>query len=165
MSKKKSKRRKTSNKRQAKAPASKKWPVNTIAAVIAAAAVGGFFFFSKSDPIPYANPPAKTSIDPESLKGGETRPTLSPALFVGNVARAYNIAGENRELLDSMYCYCNCKKTIGHKSLLSCYTDKHAVDCKICQDQAFYAVYRYQEGKDIAGVRSAVDKKFWRPLR
>ena len=75
------------------------------------------------------------------------------------------LAKENRELLDSMYCYCNCKETIGHKSLLSCYADNHAVSCGICQDQAFYAASRFQGGDDIAQVRFAVDKKFWKPLR
>lgn len=163
MSKKKTKRKKTSKKRQVKSTTSKKWPIITIAVVMVAA--GGFFFYSKSDRTPYAYRQDNVPVDVAALKGGETRPTLSPALFVGNVARAYNVARENRELLDSMYCYCNCKKTIGHRSLLSCFTDKHAVDCKICQDQAFYAASRYHEGKEIAEVRFAVDKKFWRPLR
>jgi hypothetical protein len=29
-------------------------------------------------------------------------------------------------LLDKLYCYCNCHKYFGHKSLLSCYVDRHA---------------------------------------
>ncbi|MHC4076543.1 MAG: CYCXC family (seleno)protein, partial [Planctomycetota bacterium] len=107
----------------------------------------------------------KASVNIDLLKGGETRPTLSPVRFVGKTAEAYKIAGENRELLDSLYCYCNCKKNFGHKSLLSCYVDTHAVDCKICQDQAFYASSRYKKGDDITRARAAVDKRFWRPLR
>ena len=55
---------------------------------------------------------AADSSDPSVLRGGENRPTLSPAQFTGKVARAYNVAKENRELLDSMYCYCNCKLSI-----------------------------------------------------
>jgi hypothetical protein len=148
---KKLKRKKTSRKRQAKTSTSKKRPIIILLAVLVA--VGSYFFYFKGDRNPYAYRPDKTTLDIEALKGGETRPT------------AYNVAGQNRELLDSMHCYCNCKKTIGHKSLLSCFADKHAVDCKICQDQAFYAASRFQEGNDIAQVRLAVDKKFWRPLR
>lgn len=128
-------------------------------------AVGGYLFYNKSNRIQTAKSLNKTPIDIEALKGGETRPTLSPVLFVGNVAKAYNLARKNRELLDSIYCYCNCKKNFGHKSLLSCYVDKHAAGCKICMDQAFYADSRFKEGMDIAQVRFAVDKKFWRPLR
>ena len=163
---KKSKRKKgrrTSRKNQVKSSNSKKIRILMLVAVLIAA--GGYFFYYKSNRTQAAYSPAKTPADIEALKGGETRPTLSPVLFVGKVARAYSIAGKNRELLDSIYCYCNCKKTIGHKSLLSCFADKHAVNCDICQDQAFYAVSRFEAGDGIAQVRFAVDKKFWRPLR
>jgi hypothetical protein len=160
---KKSKRKKTSRKKQVKSSNSKKLRIIILAAVLIAA--GGYFFYNKSNRTQAAYNPGKTPTDIEALKGGETRPTLSPVLFVGKTARAYKVARENRELLDSMYCYCNCKKTISHKSLLSCFTDKHAVDCQICQDQAFYAASRFQGGDDIAQVRFAVDKKFWKPLK
>ena len=30
------------------------------------------------------------------------------------------------DVLDRLYCYCECDKHLGHKSLLSCYTDGHA---------------------------------------
>jgi hypothetical protein len=158
-----SKRKKTSRKKQVKSSNSKKLRIIMLVAILVAA--GGYFFYNKTNRTQAAYSPAKTPADIEALKGGETRATLSPVLFVGKVARAYSVARENRELLDSIYCYCNCKKTIGHKSLLSCFTDKHAVNCDICQDQAFYAASRFQGGDDIAQVRFAVDKKFWRPLR
>lgn len=108
---------------------------------------------------------AIASIDIATLRGGEIQPTLAPALFTGKTAQAYHIAKENRDLLDSLYCFCNCKRTVGHKSLLSCYVDKHAANCDICQNQAFYAYPLYQKGDDIVSIRNAVDKKFWRPLR
>ena len=160
---KKSKRKKTSRKKQVKPSNSKKLRLIMLAVILVA--VGGYLFYNKSNRIQAAKGLNSTPIDIEALKGGETRPTLSPVLFVGNVAKAYNLAGQNRELLDSMYCYCNCKENFGHKSLLSCYVDKHAADCKICMDQAFYADSRFKEGMDIAQVRLAVDKKFWKPLR
>jgi hypothetical protein len=163
---KKSKRKKgkkTSRKKQVKSSNSKRLRIIMFVAILIAA--GGYFFYNKNNRTQAAYSPAKTPTDIEALKGGETRPTLSPVLFVGKVAKAYNVARKNSELLDSIYCYCNCKKTIGHKSLLSCFADKHAVNCDICQDQAFYAASRFQGGDDIAQVRFAVDKKFWRPLR
>jgi hypothetical protein len=162
---KKTRRKKKSRKKQVKSkPAnSKKLPI--IILVVALVAAGGYFFYYKSNRIGATNISGKTPLDIAALKGGETRPTLSPVLFVGNVAKAYHLAKKNRELLDSMYCYCNCKKNIGHKSLLSCYVDRHAADCEICMDQTFYAYDRSQKGDMIAQVRNAVDKKFWRPLR
>ena len=56
----------------------------------------------------------------------ETRPTLDPALFVGKARLAHQIAREIPDALDQLYCYCECDKHMGHKSLLSCYTDGHA---------------------------------------
>ena len=56
----------------------------------------------------------------------ETRPTLDPARFVGKAATTHQIAREIPDALDHMYCYCECDKHVGHKSLLSCYTDGHA---------------------------------------
>jgi hypothetical protein len=56
----------------------------------------------------------------------ETRPTLDPALFVGKAALAHQVARRIPEVLDQLYCYCECDKHMGHRSLLSCYTDGHA---------------------------------------
>lgn len=57
----------------------------------------------------------------------ETRPTLDPARFVGKVALAHQVAREIPDILDQLDCYCGCEAHAGHKSLLSCYTDGHAV--------------------------------------
>ncbi|MBI2197349.1 MAG: hypothetical protein HYU42_01930 [Candidatus Rokubacteria bacterium] len=56
----------------------------------------------------------------------ETRPTLDPARFVGKARVAHQVAREIPGILDQLYCYCECDKHMGHKSLLSCYTDGHA---------------------------------------
>jgi hypothetical protein len=56
----------------------------------------------------------------------ETRATLDPALFVGKAAAAHKVAREIPDVLDQLYCYCQCDKHMGHKSLLSCYADGHA---------------------------------------
>jgi hypothetical protein len=58
--------------------------------------------------------------------GRETRPTLDPARFVGKARLAHQVAREIPDVLDRLYCYCECDKHLGHKSLLSCYTDGHA---------------------------------------
>ena len=42
----------------------------------------------------------------------ETRPVLTDAIFTGRVAKAYRIAAEIPKVLDSLFCYCYCKKTI-----------------------------------------------------
>jgi hypothetical protein len=92
---KKSKRK--TRKKQVKSSNSKK--LRIIMFVVILIAAGGYFFYSKNDRSQAAYSPAKTPAEIEALKGGETRPTLSPVLFVGKVARAYNVAGKNRAVL------------------------------------------------------------------
>ena len=158
----KSRSKKVSGKRHAKSMQPTKTLPITIAVVIVIF-IGGYFYdqYSRDYPMAIKNVSA-ANID--ALRGGETRPTLSPALFFGKAARTYKIARENPELIDSLYCYCNCKQNFGHKSLLTCFVDKHALNCDICQDQALYADSLYQTNNDIAKIRLAVDKRFWRPL-
>lgn len=63
----------------------------------------------------------------ESLRRGETRATLDPNLFQDpRVRKAYQAAKEIPWVLDSIYCYCFCEESFQHKSLLSCYVDRHA---------------------------------------
>lgn len=96
------------------------------------------------------------------LRGGETRMTLSPVEFTGATAHAYEIAREIPDVLDSLHCYCECKKNFGHKSLLTCYVDEHARHCDVCQDEAFMAYDLRRQGMDIISIRRAVDARFSR---
>lgn len=104
---------------------------------------------------------SKTEVkNPAELRGGETRRTLSPLEFTGATARAYEIAGEIPEVIDSLHCYCECKKHFGHKSLLTCYVDDHAMHCDICQDEVFLAYELHKQGMDILSIRKTVDERF-----
>lgn len=105
---------------------------------------------------------AQSEIDAASLRGGETRATLSPAYFYGPAAKAYKAAREIPEVIDSLHCYCECKKNFGHKSLLTCYVDRHAERCGVCIDEALMAQKMHKDGKDIVTIRKAVDKQFGR---
>jgi hypothetical protein len=60
------------------------------------------------------------------VRGGETRPVLSPSLFVGRANGAYAAAKQYAKVMDQVFCYCKCDEPpTYHKSLLSCFTDKH----------------------------------------
>jgi hypothetical protein len=143
-----------------------KIPLLPIVIILAAVVVVGAWGYwnNKFTAETVAQSTQSENVDLSDLKGGETKPVLSPSRFVGKTAHAYKVAMDNQLLLDHMYCYCYCQKTIGHKSLLSCFTDKHAVNCTICQDQALFSKKLADEGLDIAEVRKKVDKKFWKPF-
>jgi hypothetical protein len=114
----------------------------------------------------YANNPSRSS-NPQPKDGSayvrrETKATLSPALFIGQTEKAYQIAQEMPDVIDELYCYCECDKHSGHRSLLSCYTDNHAANCDICQDEALEAAQMVKQGYGMAEIRSRIDGKFSR---
>lgn len=96
----------------------------------------------------------------ESIRGRETRETMSPLYFTGAVRDAYQIAKEIPDVLDGLHCYCECKKNFGHKSLLTCYVDEHAKRCDLCLNEAYMASELHRQGMDALSIRKAVDKRF-----
>ena len=97
------------------------------AALVLISSLGLAFLWSDQAPGgPLTGPsPSSAPIAP-AVPRRETRPTLDPARFVGKAAAAHRVAREIPDVLDRLYCYCRCDKHMGHKSLLSCYTDGHA---------------------------------------
>lgn len=69
--------------------------------------------------------PAGAGNHPTLPPGTALPPTLAPALFVGKTAAAYRVAREIPATLAQLYCYCRCDRSVGHRSLLDCFTDDH----------------------------------------
>jgi uncharacterized protein with PCYCGC motif len=105
-------------------------------------------------------PDDSVGVQASSLKGGETRETLPPGNFSGVTAQAYQVAKDMPEVLDNLYCYCDCKKHFGHKSLLTCYVDEHAKNCDICLNEALLARELHNQGKDAKAIREIIDQRF-----
>jgi uncharacterized protein YbaR (Trm112 family) len=118
--------------------------------------VGGVYFATK--PAGYVDPVA-----PATGVLVETRPVMSSALFTGKVARAYRIAAEIPKVLDSQFCYCYCKQEKQHKTLLTCFTNKHGSKCDTCINEVLYSYELYKKGYTLDEIILAVDKKFYRP--
>ena len=95
----------------------------------------------------------------------ENRPVMSSAFYTGKVAEAYRIAAEIPKVIDSQFCYCYCKKNHQHKTLLTCFTNKHGAKCDTCINEVLYAYEMYKQGKTIDEIVVAVDKKFYRPYK
>lgn len=71
-------------------------------------------------------------------------PTLPPEMFTGMTRAAYQAAREIPQTIAQLPCYCHCDKGFGHKSLHSCYVDKHASQCAVCVDEAL-AAYKMEK--------------------
>tara|TARA_B100000686_G_scaffold40346_1_gene41688 strand:+ start:635 stop:1126 length:492 start_codon:yes stop_codon:yes gene_type:complete len=95
----------------------------------------------------------------------ENRPVLNPVAFVGKAAQAYRVAAKIPKVIDSLFCYCYCKKDHGHKTLLTCFTSEHGSKCDTCIGEVLYAYELYKDGKSLDDIVEAVDKKFYRPYR
>jgi hypothetical protein len=114
----------------------------------------------------YANNSSR-STNPQPQDGSayvrrETKVSLSPALFVGKTETAYRVAEQIPDVIDHLYCYCECDKHSGHRSLLSCFTDNHAANCGVCQDEALDAAKMKKQGYTMAEIRSRIDAKYSR---
>ena len=69
--------------------------------------------------------------------------TLSPEQFSGLTRAAYQAAKKIPQTIAQLPCYCHCDRSLGHKSLHSCFEDDHAAHCAVCAGEALMA-YRLQ---------------------
>ena len=73
---------------------------------------------------------------------------------------AYEAARRAPQVLDGIYCHCNCSKSIGHRSLLTCFETDHGSYCGICMGEAMMAAKMHGSGNSLAQIRKAIDKQF-----
>jgi hypothetical protein len=73
---------------------------------------------------------------------------------------AYAAAREFPEVLDGLYCHCDCGERDGLRSLLSCFESKMPQTCGICRGEAEMAARLAREGMTLEEIRKAVDKRY-----
>lgn len=96
------------------------------------------------------------------------RPGITPAKVVPQslvprtpgANEAYAAAREAAATLDGVYCYCDCSKHAGHRSLLTCFESEHGAYCDICMDEAMLASGMAKQGKSLMDIRTAIDRQF-----
>ncbi len=84
--------------------------------------------------------------------------TLAPEQFTDpKTKQAYEVAHDNPKLLMQMPCFCYCDKTgLNHKSLLSCFVDRHGANCDICIDEAVMAAKLQKENLIVKEIREKI---------
>ena len=99
---------------------------------------------------------------PEPRLGVTAERVLPPAVVPNtpNSAEAYAAARAAPALLDGLYCHCNCSRTVGHRSLLTCFESQHGAYCDICIGEALLAAQLAAQGKTLQQVRQAIDRQF-----
>ena len=90
----------------------------------------------------------------------ESRVTLDPKNFQGDVRKAYEAAERNPALLAQLHCYCGCDKADGHKNLLDCFRDTHGSTCAICVGEAVDAEAMANRGVPVEQIRDALRARY-----
>ena len=98
----------------------------------------------------------------------EKRPVLDSGLFSDRtiyepeVVPAYQVARKIPATLDRLHCFCECAENpqLRHKTLLTCFTDRHAAGCGICTREALMAAELKQKGATDDEVVGTVESIF-----
>src|SRR5688572_9565948 len=97
----------------------------------------------------------------------EPRPAFAGSVIAGErfaqapqVARVYKMAAAVPNLLDGLYCYCECSKHAGHRSLLTCFESEHGASCDVCMDEVVMAYTMSQNGASLLEIREAIDARY-----
>lgn len=73
------------------------------------------------------------------------------------VADTYRMAAAIPNVLDGLYCHCDCSKHSDHRSLLTCFQSDHGAACDVCLTEAALAYRMTQEGRSLGDIRKAID--------
>ena len=76
------------------------------------------------------------------------------------VLEAYAAARSHPELFDGVYCACECDKSMGHRSLLSCFESRQAIGCIACREEGELVARLARDGKTLQEIRVAVDNEY-----
>ncbi|PLS16255.1 hypothetical protein CVD28_17410 [Bacillus sp. M6-12] len=87
------------------------------------------------------------------------------------MAVIYAAAGQNKELLENIPCYCGCSESAGHRDNYDCFIhenkesgavvwDDHGTRCGVCLETASESITLYKSGKSIKEIRDLIDDKY-----
>ena len=109
------------------------------------------------------SPISTTSTVHPDPRPGITAERVLPSSMMPNgpgVLAAYEAARSAPQALDGVYCHCNCSKSIGHRSLLTCFETEHGAYCDICMGEAMLAAKMAGDGRSLTEIRQAIDAQF-----
>ncbi len=98
---------------------------------------------------------------PDPRPGITAEHVLADAKVDAKHRDAYDAAREIPEILDGIYCHCDCAdRHSNFRSLLSCYETDMPMSCGVCAGEARTALRLYKRGKTLDEIRAAIDKRY-----
>jgi len=106
--------------------------------------------------------PGQATRHPDPRPGITAERVLTPGMIphTPGAVEAYAAARAAPAVLDGVYCHCNCSRTLGHRSLLTCFESDHGAYCDICMGEATTAARLAQAGTSLQQIRAAIDRQF-----
>jgi hypothetical protein len=126
-------------------------------ALVALAAIATSAQFSDV-PAYHPAPPKKTEKLPPILGGLDLG---GPNFKYPFQVRAYELAAKVPSAIYQQPCYCRCDRSVGHKSLHSCFESTHGAHCAACMKELFYTYQQNKQGKTAAQIREGIIKGDW----
>ena len=111
-------------------------------------------------PQPRKQTPKAKNHHPDARPGVTGSKVLSGEVVPSRAREPYTIAARIPQVLDALYCHCDCHERDDKRSLLECFEDDMASTCGICQGQARMAGELHAQGKTLAEIRAAVDQRY-----
>lgn len=107
-----------------------------------------------------ARRPRRTVVHPEPRPGISADRVLAAEKVPRKYLDAYDAARELPEVLDGLYCHCDCAERDGLRSLLECYYGTMPQSCRVCLNEARIARRLHAEGHALADIRRAIDEEY-----
>ncbi len=110
-------------------------------------------------------PPQEVPAYHKSVPHGKLPATLDPKQFPDALTQnVYARAAKIEPILYQQPCYCQCDRSVGHRSLLDCFVSDHASYCPICQKSAVYAYEQARQKRTAAQIRAGLTKGEWEAI-
>jgi hypothetical protein len=77
---------------------------------------------------------------------------------------AYELAAKIPKALYQQPCYCYCDRSMGHKSLHSCFSGTHGAECGTCLKELYYTYTMYKQHKTAQQIRAGIIKGEWQKI-
>ena len=75
---------------------------------------------------------------------------------------AYELASKIPKVIYQQPCYCYCDRSMGHKSLHSCFSSTHGAECGTCLKELYYTYTMYKQGKTARQIRAGIINGDWK---
>lgn len=98
---------------------------------------------------------------PDPRPGITAANVLKPDALPQELIELYDGVRGIPHVVDGIGCHCGCADLEGFYSLLTCYEQTGmALHCEICQGEGELAVRMHAQGRTLAEIRAAIDRRF-----